>query len=412
MQVIPSLIQAAWIAPIDQPPIRDGAIVFRDGRIVETGPTRVLRTKHPAAETIDLGNSILLPGLVNAHVHLELSDLSRQPLPAGGFVDWLIDLIVRRRDTDVSSAVANGARQCLRFGVTTVGDITGQCALSRAALAKAPMRGISYGEVQAMAQRRGLLDQRLSAAIDTTPHNPRVRVGISPHAPYTIEPHAITACTKTGLPLAMHLAESSEESTFLANHTGAFRDLWETLGWWDNRVSRFVGGPIRMAQSLGLLDMPALLAHVNYCDDDELALLAAGRASVVYCPRTHDYFHHPLHRWRDMLAAGINVAIGTDSTASSPDLNLVDDLRLLHHISPNCTPQSLWELVTLRGARALGMQDEVGSLTPGKFADFVSWKLPDASDDPLQYILESDKLPSRLWTSGQEQSRAQAHSGG
>ena len=109
------------------------------------------------------------------------------------------------------------------------------------------------------------------------------------------------------MPLATHLAETPDEATFLADHTGPFRDLWSYIGAWDQDVPSFAGGAIRFAKATGLLDYPTLLAHVNYCDDAEMELLAQSKASVVYCPRTHAYFAHPPHRFREMLASGINV---------------------------------------------------------------------------------------------------------
>lgn len=203
--------------------------------------------------------------------------------------------------------------------------------------------------------------------------------------------------------LATHLAESPDEASFLAEHAGSFRELWQFLDAWDDAVPRFAGGPIRFAESVGLLDAPTLLAHVNYCDDDdELALLAAGLASVVYCPRTHAYFGHPPHRWRDMLAAGVNVAVGTDSLASTPDLNLVDDLRLLRGIAPEFPAADLWRLVTTRAARALGMEALVGSLSPGKAADLVCFPVEDRAD-PLASILDNANVPSHVWIAGARQ---------
>src|SRR5205823_6508560 len=118
------------------------------------------------------------------------------------------------------------------------------------------------------------------------------------------------------LPLAIHLAEIPEEREFLRSHTGPLREMWQRLGHWEDFPGTFAGSPVAFAKMLGLLDYPTLLAHVNDCDDDDLALLARGKASVVYCPRTHRYFERPPHRWREMLAAGINVTIGTDSCAS------------------------------------------------------------------------------------------------
>jgi cytosine/adenosine deaminase-related metal-dependent hydrolase len=138
---------------------------------------------------------------------------------------------------------------------------------------------------------------------------------------------------------------------------------------------------------------------VNYCDDDELDILAGGKASVVYCPRTHRYFGHPPHRWREMLARGINVAVGTDSCASSPDLNLVDDLRLLHQIAPEVPAQALWEMATLRSAQAIAVTDQAGSISTGKQADFVVF--PARSQDPLRAILESDIRPEAVWIAGE-----------
>jgi cytosine/adenosine deaminase-related metal-dependent hydrolase len=229
-----------------------------------------------------------------------------------------------------------------------------------------------------------------------------MRPGISPHAPYSIETIGYQKCLDVArakhLPLATHLAETPEEIEFLAHHTGPFRELWSLLGAWDDNVPRTSGGPIRMARDLGLLDYPTLLAHVNYADDDELEMLSRGKASVVYCPRTHEFFGHPPHRWRDMLARGINVAVGTDSCASSPDLNLVDDLRLLHRLAPDIAAHSLWEMATTRAARAIDCP-EVGSLSPGKFADAVVFSTN--TNDPLHEILEENRRPTEVWINGE-----------
>jgi cytosine/adenosine deaminase-related metal-dependent hydrolase len=175
--------------------------------------------------------------------------------------------------------------------------------------------------------------------------------------------------------------------------------MWERLGSWQHPVETHAGSSIEFAAAIGLLDHPTLLAHVNYCDDAELEILAHGKASVVYCPRTHRYFGHPPHRWREMLTRCINVAVGTDSCASSPDLNIVDDLRLLHHLAPHFPVEQLWELITLRGAAALQMQNEIGSLTAGKAADFVIFRAREG--EPLRNVLESDATPNEVWISGE-----------
>jgi cytosine/adenosine deaminase-related metal-dependent hydrolase len=127
-------------------------------------------------------------------------------------------------------------------------------------------------------------------------------------------------------------------------------------------------------------------------------MLSRGKASVVYCPRTHRYFGHPAHRWRDMLARGINVAVGTDSCASSPDLNLVDDLRLLRRIAPEIPAETIWEMGTIRGARALGMENEIGSLAVGKHADLIAFAA--SGNNPLEDILSHAANPTSVWMDG------------
>jgi cytosine/adenosine deaminase-related metal-dependent hydrolase len=143
----------------------------------------------------------------------------------------------------------------------------------------------------------------------------------------------------------------------------------------------------------------ALLAHVNHADDAELALLAAGQASVVYCPRTHAYFGHRPHRWRDMLAAGVNVAVGTDSRASAPDLNLVDDLRLLRRLAPDVPAVELWAMATHRAARAIGRPD-LGVLNAGAPGDAVAFPVDPATADPLADVLDGSAVPTAVWLAG------------
>jgi aminodeoxyfutalosine deaminase len=394
------LLCAAWVAPMVGPVIADGAILIGDGRILDVGSRGNLRSRYSDAEVRDFGDAVVLPGLVNAHTHLELSDCQCGPPPAGGFATWLVGMLRRTRispeemERAVTRAIGIGVEQCLRFGVTTVGDISRQCHLTRTLLRESALRVVSFGEVQAMAQRRGLLEERLAIAADESLAAERLKIGITPHAPYSVEPDGYRRCLETAkarrLPLATHLAETRDEEAFLALHSGPLRELWDQWLTWDDYVPKFTGGPIRLARELGLLDYPTLLAHVNYCDDEELSTLAAGKASVVYCPRTHQFFGHPPHRWREMLDRGINVAVGTDSCASSPDLNLVDDLRLLHRLYPDQPVSRLWEMATVGAARAVGLSD-AGVIRSGVPADLVAF--PCESSDPLREILEQQLLP-------------------
>jgi len=400
-----TLLLADWIAPMDRAPLRQAAIAIDGAAIVEVGSAGGLLKKYPHAEKYDWPDAILLPGLVNAHVHCELSGAVAAMGPTDDFVGWL-KRVIAAAPVDATDRQARAAentresiRQSLHFGVTTIGDISRHCGVTRQAFSQSPLRAVSFGEITAMAQRRGMLAENIKLATDTTHASEKLRIGITPHAPYSVEIPAYRRCVQLGLPIATHLAETPDEAEFLANHTGPLRDLWDWLGFWDQAVPAFAGGPIRLAQVVGLLNAAAVLAHVNYCDDAELDILAAGNASVVYCPRTHRFFGHAPHRWRDMLARGINVAVGTDSRASSPDLNLLDDLRLLRTIAPEVPAQTLWQLATTRPAAALGLADTVGSLTPGKQADVLVY--PADGDDPLDAILQSPGMvPQAMWIGG------------
>jgi cytosine/adenosine deaminase-related metal-dependent hydrolase len=393
--------------------IPDGAVAFARGKIIAVGRAADLIHDFGSTHLQDLGDAILLPGLVNAHTHLELSHYSCGESPGGSFADWIMNLRSRQGgEAEIVAGVRAGAAQCIRFGVTCAGDISQLMHLTRPILKNGPLRVVSFGEALGLAKLRPRFDELLGKAIDQSHESEFLRTGLSPHAPYTVDYNGYRQCayvaSELGLPIATHLAETPQEAEFLASHSGTFRQIWDKLGLWSDDVPTFAQGPIFFAASTNLLDQAPLLAHVNYCNDAELAELAKSRASVVYCPRTHRYFGHPPHRWREMLDAGINVAVGTDSCASSPDLNLVDELRLLRKIGPDVPATTLWEMATMRAARAIEMDDRVGSLAPGKLADFVA--SPVSGDDPLEQLLHNRALPSRVWIGGKPLSAPSAAS--
>lgn len=402
MQAGPTILKAAWVAPMEGVMLRDGAVAISGGTILAVGPASELLPAHPGAKVLDLGDSILLPGLVNAHTHLELSLRQSGASPNGSFTDWIRKVARGREADDPAEATRAGIAQCLKFGVTCVGDIAQPAKAVREVIRASPLRCVSYGEALGLGGLRWKFDSLLESAIDTTLQSDRLRIGLSPHAPYTVDLPGYRQCLKIAadrrIPLTTHLAETPDESKFLKEQRGVFRSLWESFGTWSDGVETFRGSPIEMAQAVGLLEHPTSLAHVNYCSDAELDILSRGKASVVYCPRTHRYFGHPPHRWREMLERGINVAVGTDSLASSPDLNLVQELRLLRQIVPDLPALKLWEMATIRAARAIRMEGEIGSLVVGKRADLVAFRVGGAN--PLEKLLDSSALPSRVWIDG------------
>lgn len=405
---MPRFLRAKFVAPVAAPPIENGFVAINGDRIVDVG--RFDDGACASSDLDDLGEVVLLPGLVNAHTHLEFSHASPGERPSS-FGDWLKRIVARRAAVTPEAyaeatgrAAIDGAAECLRFGVTTIGDISRECGVTRRALGSSPLNIVSFGEVQAMAQRRQLLEERLAVAIDATYASDHIAIGLSPHAPYTVEPDAYRRCVEVArdrkLPICTHLAESPEESEFLTHQTGLLRELWDGLGSWDYEVPAWPGSPMNLAKETGLLDLAPLLAHVNYVTENDFQTLAASNATVVWCPRTHTYFGHPPHRWREMLARGINVCVGTDSKASSPDLNVVDDLRLVHRQSPEVSCDVLWEMVTTRAARGLHRGD-VGAIAAGMRADLVAFEV--RGGEPLREVLETGTLPTAIVIAGEKQ---------
>lgn len=408
MAQLPVILRAARVARMASPPIADGAVFLNRGVIADVGPAADVLTRHPDVPVNDLGQSVLLPGLVNPHVHLELSDLTPGE-PPWSFVDWLLAVMAKgppptpQGEERVARATHSGVEQCLRFGVTTVGDITRFPGVTRRVLADSPLRAVSFGEVTAMASRRDLLEARLAAAMAKSPAPDRIVSAVSPHAPYSIEKagyeRCLAAAKSAGVPIATHLAETADEQTFLTRHDGPFRRLWSTIGGWDEQVPLHPPGttPEGLMRDIGLLGYErGVIVHANYLHDD----VAGSAASVVFCPRTHAYFRHPPHPWPSLLEHGLNVAVGTDSTGSSPDLNLVDDLRLLRRQAPEVPADTLWRMATVNAAKALGMQGKVGVLSVGAAADVTVFDAK--TDTPLDEILGDSRRPTQVWIAGRK----------
>jgi len=234
---------------------------------------------------------------------------------------------------------------------------------------------------------------------------PRASLGLSPHAPYTVSPDLlrklIELAAAHGLPVAMHLAESIDELEFLADGSGPLRELLEERSMWDAQAIPRGSRPLDYLKMLA--DAPrALVIHGNYLGSEEHALLAehSDRMSLVYCPRTHDYFRHERYPLTELLAAGVRVALGTDSRASNPDLSVLGEIRHVARTHPSVAPSTVLRLGTLAGAEALGRADTLGSITPGKRAHMVAVSLPaDANGNPedlLAALLAGDEQVMRI----------------
>lgn len=402
------ILKARFVVTGEGSIIEDGCVVCKGDRISWVG--RATDAAWDSCTSIDYGDAVIAPGFVNAHTHLELTHLHGRVPPGPDFVAWLHQLMEVLRSSedakaDAQSAVLRGIEESLKSGVSLVADITRQPTATRPVLGRSPLRAVSFGEVVAIGKRRDLLSVRLDAASRVADQTERMRIGLSPHAPYTVEPEALEACARRArtesLHLCIHAAETKDEQRFTNAAAGPFAEYLKAIGVWDKAIPASGCGPIELIQRTGLLTRHTLLAHANYVSDDELAIIAAGGASVVYCPRTHNAFGHDPHRFRDMTRAGINICIGTDSLASNPSLSILDELRFLHRRHREFDPVELLRMGTINGAKALGYGAITGTLTVAKAADIVVIPLPfgEAASD-WSAILASDEPPVALYIGG------------
>jgi cytosine/adenosine deaminase-related metal-dependent hydrolase len=362
------ILSADWVVPVEGEPIHDGAVAIEDdGRIAAVGPTAEIGLGERFPE------SVILPGFVNAHTHLEYATYA-------GFGDgldfptWLGLHIERKRNLrldDMEAVARFGGLECLRSGITTVGDasFSGAAAMACADLG---LRGIVYLEVfgqdlEDLDTRYPEHRSRIEPAFSDT-----LRLGISPHAPYTCSLDLYRACMDLGLPLVTHLAESDAETAWLRDGTGPWQALAEYL------VPPLGTTGVRALAREGLLGPSVVAAHCVQADAEEIELLAAYDVAVAHCPRSNALLGCGIAPLTAMLEAGIRVCIATDSPASTPSFDMFDELRAAifgaraRERRPDAlTASSALELATLGGARALGLQEEVGSLVPGKQADLT-----------------------------------------
>jgi len=351
-------------------------------------------------DVLDLGDALLLPGLVNAHTHLELGFAAGNVEPGHDFADWLRRLVVQLRSAtprDFDRAIQAGLSDSLAAGVTTLGDITRRPSITRATIAGVGVRPavISFGEVIAYGTLRGVAANRISEAIDDSHASASLRIGISPHAPYTVEPAIIRRCAETArryhLPVCIHAAETREELRYARQLDGPLRDFSVELGLWDDDVPPIEGSPIALLDRCDALGQRALLAHCNYVTDDDIGMIGDRGAHVAYCPRTHMAFGHPPHPLPRLLDAGVNVCLGTDSLASNPDLSILSELRYAARQFPDIPPAALIDMATINGATALGLGDTTaiggtGAIEADRLADLIAIPVDTSRQD---HVLEA-----------------------
>ncbi len=380
---------ADLVCPVEGPPIRRGAILTAAGRILAVGEESFVRPAKPVAHERDFGRAILLPGLVNAHTHLELSGLARKP---GPMEEWIVLLVREVREWPAHLFLASariGVAESLAAGVTCVGDVS-TSGESATAIADAGMRGVVFHEVLGLDPARA--DEILARKLEVHALFPHyqgvvpnaVRHGLSPHAPWTaslaLYQAARDEARARGWPMTTHLAESAHEVAFLQNGTGAFavahRELRGSLDGFAPSGLR----PVAHLDLVGALNGLSLAAHGNQTNVEDWRVLIRNGVCVCLCPRSAHFFGHPFADVNRMREAGLDLCLGTDSRASSPTLSLLDEARALRQTGAEVVDAELLRMCTQAGAAALGF-DEAGVLSPGGAADFCVLKPAPGSGD-------------------------------
>jgi cytosine/adenosine deaminase-related metal-dependent hydrolase len=382
---------ADWILPIAGEPIGGGVVTLDAGRIVSVA-------HRDEGETVALGRVAVLPGLVNAHTHLELSYLHRRIPPAPSFLDWVRPMLAARgeRDRIDDPEIVQAAKAAIRFAQTTgtslIGDVSNTL-ISVPLLQEAAVPAcifhelIGFSGVGADAQVA-----RARAAIDALPKSADTRVSLAPHAPYSVSPALFTAIRSDlddhqPAVSAVHLGESPEEVELLRKGTGPWRAILEGLGVWNAGWQAPGCSPVEYLADLGFLSASVLAVHGVQFDGADLDRLRALDVTLVSCPRSNRYVGVGSPPLEAFYALDVNVAFGTDSLASVEDLNMFAELAEARRIAPKVPARALLRSATSTAAAALGFDDEFGSIEPGKRAALIAVHVPSGVSDVEEYLV-------------------------
>jgi len=360
--------------------VNHGAVAFSRGTILDTGTTERILKKYPAYRVYRLENTILMPGLINVHAHLELPPLL-DDIRARSFPDWVLNLIRVKKKLDKTAytiAAKQNVRLLIQSGTTTVGEICTH-GVSPGVLKQSGLRATIYKEIISM-HPSALVSPHSSFAARSL--SSLIQTGISPHAPYTVSEAALRHIKKISPPqktrLCMHVAESKDEIRLMRGEKSGFEKLYQAVGWKASWAPS-AGSPFEFLQRLGLLGPNFLAVHCVQVTDKDISLIRKFGVPVAHCPRSNNETGVGKMPLKKFLDAGIVVGLGTDSLASAPSLNLWDEMRYTYriHRSSGIAARDVVMLATKGGAKALGMFDAVGSIEPGKRADIIAVPLPE-----------------------------------
>lgn len=391
-----TIYSARWVLPISSAPIEHGAVAVDGSSIVGVGSGAEIASRFPDARIDSFGESVILPGLINTHTHLELTALRGYlENEESDFFAWLRKLTLARLERmtadDIRVSAAWGACEAVRAGVTCVGDASDAAAMSMLAMQDVGLRGVVFQESfgpdpRLVAENFGKLQTKVGELREI--QNELVRVGVSPHAPYTVcraqlELIAEFAISER-LPLMMHAAESEGEELLLGEGAGIFAEGLARRGieWTPPRVST-----IQYLREVGILDCQPLLAHCIRVDDEDIETLKQTGAKVAHCPKSNAKLGHGRAPFAKFVEAGVIVGLGSDSVASNNTCDIIEEARfatLLALKNPLLTASHMLAVATTGGAQCLGFKrEEIGVLREGAQADLIVVRLNGTHQLPV-----------------------------
>ena len=393
---------AEWVLPISGEPIRHAAVSIDKGRIAA-----VYDSAPP--EATDLGSVAIMPALVNAHTHLELSYLRGQVPHTERFLDWIRTIMAaRRRYPDISDPrIVDAARAAIAdahaSGTGLLGDISNTL-VTAPLLRDAAMPAQIFFELLRfnVSDAESMTREARAKANAAATADGDVRISLAPHAPYSVSPALFTAIrtdldAHPGQVTSVHLGESAEETEFIRRGAGPWRVLLEELGVWSDTWMPPGMSPVAYLEQLGFLDRRVLAVHGVQFDGDDLDRLRARDMTIVSCPRSNQHVGVGPPPLEAFYAMNVNVAFGTDSLASAPDLNVFAELAEARRLAPRVPARTLLDSATRRGAMALGFGDDYGTLDVGRRAQLIAVRIPLGVNDVEEYLVSGIEPSDIQW---------------
>lgn len=384
-------------------PLCNSWITVESGRIKAIG-----KSNDYLHSGIDLGSVAVIPGLVNAHTHLELSHLRGRVPRAKHFIEWVRSLILNRNkfhdqnNLNIEQAVIKGIKEAKESGTALVGDISNTL-LTVKLMQEASLGGVVFHELLGFdtTEVKPFI-REAREKIDALPVFSNIRVSLAPHAPYSVSPEMFREIRRDldahpDVVTSVHLGESAEELELVAFGTGAWRKELEILGVWTDSWKAVGETPVEYLVNLGFLDQQVLVVHGVHFREFDLSQLARLGVSVVTCPRSNQYVGVGSPPLESFYKAGLNVAIGTDSLASASDLNIFSELFEARQIAPSVSARALLQSATVNGARALGFGKDYGSIELGKRASLITVNIPANEQDVEEHLLSGIQPSDVNW---------------